>query len=132
MTMQMNVIEVPLSDEQTAELDAAKGDPDAVDTILKRIADEIMEQQDKLKKEAILDTLREVGSRLRSKLMTDAMLCIHYLMHAGRTAEAQTILCPVAAILEGEKIPTEVFHALLEKLDAINLEREKASCEGCA
>lgn len=129
----MNIVTADLTEAQCAELDAAAGNPDLTETILKRIAEEVMAKDVKPSpKQAALDVIHELAERLRSELNRDVLLGVHFLMHAGRVEEAQTLLCPTAAILEGEKVPTEVFQAMLMKLDQVNTERAKADCEGCA
>lgn len=129
----LNIVEADLTEAQCAELDAAAGNPDLTETILKRIAEEVMEAKAAPSaKQSALDTIHELAERLRNELMRDVLLGVHFLMHAGRVEEAQTLLCPAAAILEGEKVPGEVFQAMLMKLDQVNTERAKAGCEGCA
>jgi ATP phosphoribosyltransferase regulatory subunit HisZ len=124
----MNYVQVDLTDEQCAELDAADGNPDLTETVLRRFAEEAMQKVEA--ERPAKEVIEELADTIRFRLFTDVLLCVHYLLHAKRGEEASTILCPVAAMLEGVKPPMEVMGALLEKLDAVNLERTPA--EGCA
>jgi hypothetical protein len=60
------------------------------------------------------------------------ILCVHFLLHKQRGAEAMMLLCPCAAMLEGEPVPESAIKAFAAKLNAVNMEREKADCEGSA
>lgn len=128
MTKSLNYVQVELTDEQCAELDAAEGNPDLTETILRRFADAALKQveAERPAKEAV----HEIADALRYRLFTDVLLSVHYLLHKDRTEEAKELLCPVAAMVEGVRPPMEVMGALLHKLDAVNLERTPA--EGCA
>jgi hypothetical protein len=124
----MNYVKVDLTDEQCAELDAAYGNPDLTETTLRRFAEEAMQKVEA--KHTAHEFVEQVADKLRVRLLEDVLLCVHFLLHAKRGEEASTILCPVAAMLEGVNPPMEVMGAVLEKLDAVNLERTPA--EGCA
>jgi hypothetical protein len=127
----MNVVHVELTPEQCAELDAAAGSPDLTETILKRIADEVMARKE-IAEEPVYKELNKLAEQIRYRLFSDVLLNVHHLMHAGRYDEAKMILCPTAAMIEGERPPNNVMHAMLRKIDEINLERDKADCEGNA
>jgi hypothetical protein len=119
----LNYITTELTDEQNAELDAAEGDKEKTEAILRRIADEVIAQKE-IEEEPMRKALHEVADKIRYRLFSDVLLGVHWLMHKDRTEEAKELLCPVAAMIEGARPPNEVMEALLRKLDEVNLERE--------
>jgi hypothetical protein len=128
----MNMIEVELNDAQVAELEAAKGNPDAVETVLARFIDEATGVREQTGREVALEALRGVADKLRNSLMRDTLQCAHFLMHEDRFEEVMLLLCPVVALIEGDRVPQDVFNKMMGLMDRINTEREKHSCEGNA
>lgn len=125
--MKVNVIE--LDETQTAEVEAAEGSPDVLEAVLARI---INEAECTAERAPMLQQLRDVADKLRLSLLTDTLLCTHYLLHERRTEEALLLLCPAAALIEGAKVPQDVFNKMMKLMDCINTEREKDSCGGSA
>jgi len=118
----LNYITTELTDEQSAELDAAEGDQEKTEAILQRIAEEVIAKQ--AGADPVREAIEEIADRIRYRLFNDVLLGVHHLMHEDRIEEAKELLCPVAAMIEGIKPPHDVMAALLRKLDAVNLERE--------
>lgn len=128
--MKINVIE--LTEEQTAEVEAVEGNPDALETVLARFIDEATGVREQTGREVALEALRGVADKLRNSLMRDTLQCAHFLMHENRFEEVMLLLCPVVALIEGDRVPQDVFNKMMGLMDRINTEREKHSCEGNA
>lgn len=148
----MKMMEVDLSDAQIEELEAAKGNPEQVETILSRIADEVMTAkfgddkpevaaveltEPRLKdandfKPRLLDVLSRLRDEIKLKLFEDAIKGVHDLLHTHQPQRALGILCPLVALAEGDKVPTDVMAALAKELNTLNMERAKSTCEGSA
>jgi hypothetical protein len=77
-----------------------------------------------------LDEMQEFIAEVRLLAHRDIILCVHFLMHQKRHAEAMMLLCPCASLLEGTDVPENVGEAFAAKLNAIILERIKSDCEG--
>lgn len=128
----LNVINAELTPEQCAELDAAAGNPDLIETILNRITDEIISRNE-IAEEPVSKSIEAMANRIRYKLFSDVLLNLHHLIHHDRDMErVKHILCPVAAMIEGEMPPSDVVKGMLRLLDEVNLEREKFECGGHA
>ena len=147
--MKMKMMEVDLTEAQIAELDAAKGNPEVVETILSRIADEALTKQfgdDKPDvaavelteprldmddfKPRLLDALNTLRDSIKLKLFEDAIRGVHDLLHTHQPQRATALLCPLVALIEGDRVPGDVLSALAKELNTLNLERAKNSCEG--
>jgi hypothetical protein len=128
--MKINVIE--LTEEQTAKVEAVEGNPDALETVLARFIDEATGVREQTGREVALEALRGVADKLRNSLMRDTLQCAHFLMHENRFEEVMLLLCPVVALIEGDRVPQDVFNKMMGLMDRINTEREKHSCEGNA
>jgi hypothetical protein len=118
----MHKIEVELTEEEAAKLRTLmeSGDTAAIEKEVERI-----EQ---------LVAVRDIAKELRMKLMRDVILNAHHYLHEGDEGRdrAMMLLCPTAALLEGETPPLDVLTALFDALNKGNAEREKASCGGTA
>ena len=116
----MQKVEIELTEEEAKSIRAVleSGNEDEIAKMVERV-----EQ---------LASLRQIARDLREKLLRDVVLNAHHWLHEGEEDKALMLLCPMAAILEGEMPPADVIKALTEALNLGNVARAKRDCAGDA
>lgn len=79
-----------------------------------------------------IHALKQETARLKARVTEETMLNVHFLLHEKRIEESMMLLCPLAAMIEGDTPPMEVINAAREKMRQISMEREKSECGGNA
>lgn len=73
---------------------------------------------------------RRLSERRRAIILRDVILNLHHCSHTKQEERGQSLLCGIAAILEGNPMGILVSKHLMTEIDKLNLERAKADCAG--
>jgi len=121
MTRQLAVMDIELSNEDGAELEA------------------LIDQENHVAVKAFIEkktrekAVEKAFEKIQFKVAMDVLRNVHHCMHTDQAARGVRILCVANALLdESDEVTPSVLELLwlADEMTKINTERAKASCEG--